>query len=90
MKFTSKQMFNATLHEHYPELGEYCQHEVIIPDGFLVKNIDLFKMSRVTKYDIRLTDIIIGRMSDESYYAFLNDMYNHIQNNEDMIEFWLL
>lgn len=78
------------LHKHYPELGECCSYNEAIATGFLKKNIDLYKLVRFVKYDARLTDTMIARMSDASYYTFLNDLYDHIKNNEDMIEFWLL
>lgn len=97
MKFTSKEQFNKVMNDDYPMLTEHCWYPDSMFDeddedkrGILRKNIDLNALSLLINNDVTFDDITVTRMDDSPYYALLNDLYERIQKNEDMIEFWLL
>jgi len=86
MMINSKQMFNDVLHDNYPVISKRCDRWNV----YLDHDIELPELTKFVHFRSELTAENINRMCNADYFKFINELYNHIKNNEDMIEFWLI
>lgn len=81
-RINSKSEFNEKLNRSYPTLSIRCRRF----NAFLNFDVDLIVLAKLISVDVA----DINLMRDVEYYNTLNVLYDHIEENEHMIEWWLL
>ena len=86
IRINSKRAFNDRLYDNFPELSKICHRF----NAYLSNDIELPELARLVHFRSDITAEGLNASYDIDYFQFLNDLYNHIEKNEDMIDFWLL